>query len=390
MPLQSSLLAHLPDFGIYIHWPFCQSKCPYCDFNSHVVSSIDHDAWAKAYVEEIKRFGALTPDRTLKSVFFGGGTPSLMDPSVVDAVLNAIRSTWSVANDWEVTLEANPTSVEASRFKDYRMSGVNRISMGIQALNDPDLKRLGRLHSVAEALAAFDIARNEFDRVSFDLIYARQDQTLSDWEKELSSALKMAVDHLSLYQLTIEPGTAFGERFAAGGLKGLPDEDLGADMYELTQDLCTAAGMPAYEISNHAREGAQSIHNLIYWTGGDYVGIGPGAHGRLTLDDTRYATVAPSQPLHWLKSVTNLPENTTNWETIPTSDQRAELLMMGLRVRDGVQKTQLNSTGIDTALSEKINALVDQGMLTETETNIAATETGRMVLNELLRQLLAD
>ena len=313
-----------------------------------------------------------------------------MHPSVVDAVLNAIRATWSVANDWEVTLEANPTSVEAGRFRDYRISGVNRISMGIQALNDPDLKRLGRLHSAVEAQSAFETARAEFDRVSFDLIYGRQDQSLEDWEKELSSALRMAVDHLSLYQLTIEPGTAFGDRFAAGGLRGLPDEDLGADMYELTQDLCGSAGMPAYEISNHARDGAQSVHNTIYWTGGDYVGIGPGAHGRLTIDGTRYATVAPSEPLQWLKSVSVTPENTNTWDSISMNDQRSELLMMGLRVHTGVPKSQLNAIAPGQDQIHKIENLISQDLLMETETHVAATDSGRMVLNELLRQLLAD
>ncbi|HDR29144.1 radical SAM family heme chaperone HemW, partial [Rhodovulum sp.] len=277
-------------FGLYVHWPFCLSKCPYCDFNSHVAASIDMGEWQRAYLSEIRRIGAETGPRTLTSVFFGGGTPSLMAPDLVAAILDTVRATWPCANDMEVTLEANPGSVEAGRFAGYRDAGVGRVSLGVQALNDADLGRLGRLHSAAEARAAFDIARNTFERVSFDLIYARQDQLLADWQAELGQALALGVDHLSLYQLTIEPGTAFGDRHARGGLRGLPDDDRAADMYLATQEICAAAGLPAYEVSNHARPGAESRHNLIYWRYGDYAGIGPGAHGRLTLDGRRWAT----------------------------------------------------------------------------------------------------
>ncbi|HEV8036210.1 radical SAM family heme chaperone HemW, partial [Yoonia sp.] len=252
-------------FGLYIHWPFCQAKCPYCDFNSHVVAQIDQNAWAEAYLSEIARVGAETQGRVLRSVFFGGGTPSLMDPAVVDAILKKVRATWPIANDLEVTLEANPTSVEAGRFAGYRDAGVNRVSMGIQALNDADLKALGRLHSADEAMRAFEIARKVFDRVSFDLIYARQGQSVADWTAELQHALDLAVDHLSLYQLTIEDGTAFGDRYAAGKLRGLPDDDAAADMYAVTQEICEAAGFAGYEVSNHARAGCESIHNKIYW-----------------------------------------------------------------------------------------------------------------------------
>ena len=261
-------------FGLYIHWPFCQAKCPYCDFNSHVVAKIDQKAWQSAYLSEIERVGAETEGRVLRSVFFGGGTPSLMDPSVVDAILTKVRATWPIANDIEVTLEANPTSVEAGRFQGFRDAGVNRVSMGIQALNDRDLKALGRLHTASEAMAAFEIARGAFDRVSFDLIYARQGQSVQAWEAELKQALTLAVDHLSLYQLTIEEGTAFGDRFAAGKLRDLPDDDRAADMFALTQGICSDAGFQSYEVSNHARSGCESIHNKIYWRYGDYAGIG--------------------------------------------------------------------------------------------------------------------
>ena len=267
-------------FGLYVHWPFCEAKCPYCDFNSHVSREIDEDRWRAAYLSEIDRLAELTPDRVLNSVFFGGGTPSLMSPELVNALIERIREKWAFANNIEITLEANPRSVEAGRFRGFSDAGVNRVSMGIQALNNPDLAKLGRLHSVEEARKAFDTARSVFKRISFDLIYARQGQSLNDWRKELTEALAMSVDHLSLYQLTIEQGTAFWERQRRGQLSGLPDEDLSADMYELTQEICDQHGMPAYEVSNHAEPGAESQHNLIYWRYGDYGGIGPGAHGR--------------------------------------------------------------------------------------------------------------
>ncbi|MEL7460439.1 MAG: radical SAM family heme chaperone HemW, partial [Pseudomonadota bacterium] len=279
-------------FGLYVHWPFCQSKCPYCDFNSHVVDRVDQTAWADALVADVRRIGAELGPRPLSSIFFGGGTPSLMPPATVAAVIDAATDVFSPSNALEITLEANPSSVEAERFKGYRTAGVNRVSLGVQALNDPDLRALGRLHSVAEARAAIDLAKSTFARVSFDLIYARQHQSLSDWDTELTEAVNFGTDHLSLYQLTVEPGTAFGARHARGGLGGLPGEDLSADMYALTQSVCDAAGMPAYEISNHARPGAECIHNKIYWQSGDYAGVGPGAHGRLTLNGARFATEA--------------------------------------------------------------------------------------------------
>jgi putative oxygen-independent coproporphyrinogen III oxidase len=277
-------------FGLYLHWPFCAAKCPYCDFNSHVTKTVDHDAWRAAFVSEIERAGKRTEGRVLNSVFFGGGTPSLMEPATVDAIMNAIQRTWPTANDLEVTLEANPTSVEAGKFADFRNAGINRVSMGIQALNDTDLRLLGRMHTAAEGLAAFDIARHTFDRVSFDLMYGRQNQSVTSWETELTQALTLGLDHVSLYQLTIEPGTVFGDRYRVGKLGGLPDDDLSADMYALTQDICAGFDMPRYEVSNHAKDGSESRHNLIYWRYGDYVGIGPGAHGRVTQDGIRVAT----------------------------------------------------------------------------------------------------
>ncbi|MDP5361864.1 MAG: radical SAM family heme chaperone HemW [Paracoccaceae bacterium] len=374
-------------FGLYIHWPFCQSKCPYCDFNSHVVALIDQNAWAKAYLSEIDRIGAETQGRILRSVFFGGGTPSLMDPAVVDAVLTKIRATWPMANDIEITLEANPTSVEAGRFAGYRDAGVNRVSMGIQALNDPDLKALGRLHSAKEALAAFDIARGVFDRVSFDLIYARQGQSLDDWRAELTTALGLAVDHLSLYQLTIEDGTAFGDRYAAGKLRGLPDDDTAADMYALTQDVCGEAGFAGYEVSNHARAGFESTHNKIYWQYGDYAGIGPGAHGRLTLDGVRYATEAPLAPAGWLAQVNRTGNGDLSRAALNTDEQVAEFLLMGMRLREGVSLDRFSALRSDVFL-KKINMLYGLGMVETDQGLLRLTPKGRPLLNAVLRELL--
>jgi putative oxygen-independent coproporphyrinogen III oxidase len=375
-------------FGLYVHWPFCMAKCPYCDFNSHVAAQIDQSRWQRAYLAEIDRIGAETGGRVLGSVFFGGGTPSLMDPDLVDTILSRIRATWPIVNDLEVTLEANPTSVEAGRFRGYRDAGVNRISMGIQALNDPDLRRLGRMHSVSEAKAAFGVARALFDRVSFDLIYARQDQTLAAWKAELSEAIDMAVDHLSLYQLTIEDGTVFGERHAAGKLRGLPEPDLAADMFEVTQELTGRAGMLAYEISNHAQPGQESRHNLIYWRSGDYAGIGPGAHGRLTLAGQRWAIEAPKSPQLWLEKVEQTQMGDGSRETLGSDDRAAEFLMMGLRLTEGIDLKRLGNLG-GADLNSKINALSEIGMISAEADRLTVTAAGRPVLNAVLRELLA-
>ncbi|MCJ8140803.1 radical SAM family heme chaperone HemW [Falsirhodobacter halotolerans] len=375
-------------FGLYLHWPFCQSKCPYCDFNSHVATRIDQKRWQAAYLAEIDRVGRETSGRVLNTVFFGGGTPSLMEPEVVDAILSRIRATWPNANDIEITLEANPGSVEAGRFRAFAEAGVNRVSMGVQALNDTDLRRLGRLHTVAEARAAFDVARTHFARVSFDLIYARQDQTLEAWRAELTEALTMAVDHLSMYQLTIEDGTAFGDRFARGGLKGLPSDDLGADMYDLTQDICEAHGLPAYEVSNHARPGAESRHNRIYWQGGDYAGIGPGAHGRLTLDGVRWATVAPRAPGAWLAAA-EAGRGEDPREAVTRQEQADEYLMMGLRLRDGLDLDRLRALSPSHPNPRGLAEMADLGMVEMDAARLWATPRGRVVLNGVIRALAA-
>lgn len=374
-------------FGLYVHWPFCQAKCPYCDFNSHVSRQIDEAKWCQAYLTELERVAQQTPGRILNSVFFGGGTPSLMHPDTVSAIVDTACRHWIPANDIEITLEANPGSAEAGRFAGYRDGGVNRVSMGIQALNDADLQRLGRIHTVAEARSAFDVARNCFDRVSFDLMYARQDQTVDQWTGELRTALDMAIDHLSLYQLTIETGTAFGDRFAAGKLRGMPSDDLSADMYEITQDLCDAHGMAMYEVSNHARPGSESRHNLIYWTGGDYVGIGPGAHGRVTIDGVRLATECARAPSVWLASVFN-----GKAETVRTGlsglEQAEEYLMMGLRVRSGLDVSRYEALSGRQLNPTARRELSDLGMISDSGSKIVVNKQGLMVLNSVISAFL--
>lgn len=345
--------------------------------------------WQAAYLAELDRYGAETAGRVLNSVYFGGGTPSLMAPALVGALLDRLPTHWRFANDLEITLEANPSSVEANRFAGYRAGGVNRLSMGFQALNDTDLRALGRLHSVAESLAALDIARAHFDRVSFDLIYARQDQSLADWESELKHALSFGPEHLSLYQLTIEQGTAFGDRLARGGLKGLPEEDLAADMYFLTQDICDSAGLPAYEVSNHAKPGEESQHNLIYWRGGDWVGIGPGAHGRLTLRGQRFATWTESDPGSWL----NRARSTTGEagrEPLTAEDHAGEYLMMALRTAEGLDLARYATIAGSLPDPARLSTLRQHGLVMEQSGRLIATRTGRAVLNALITELLPD
>jgi oxygen-independent coproporphyrinogen-3 oxidase len=377
-------------FGLYLHWPFCQSKCPYCDFNSHVAERIDQGRWQLAYLAEIDRIGGETRGRRLQTLFFGGGTPSLMQPDLVAAILDRVRSTWSVANDWEVTLEANPGSVEAGRFRAYRQAGVNRLSLGVQALSDRDLQRLGRRHSAAEALRALDIAQACFERVSFDLIYARQDQSPQDWTRELDMALAHAPDHLSLYQLTVEDGTAFADRLAAGGLRGLPDEDLAAALYEITQERCAAAGMPAYEVSNYARPGAEARHNLIYWRAGDYAGVGPGAHGRLTFAGQRYATEAPRSPAAWLDLVERGEAGEGPRTAISATDQASEYLMMGLRLSEGIDMGRWAAMSGRPLPAGAIADLSAEGMIAQRGERLMATARGRLLLNGVIRRLLRD
>ena len=377
-------------FGLYLHWPFCQSKCPYCDFNSHVSARIDQKRWEKAYLREIDRAGAETAGRVLQTVYFGGGTPSLMHPDLVAAILDRVRSTWPMVNDPEVTLEANPSSVEAGRFAGYRDAGVTRISMGFQALDDRHLQKLGRLHTVADAKQALRVASSVFDRVSFDLIYARQDQDLSAWKAELAEALAMAEGHLSLYQLTIEDGTAFGDRFAAGKLRGLPEEDLAADLFELTQAMCADAGYDAYEVSNHAKPGQESRHNLVYWQGGDYLGIGPGAHGRITLDGSRRATEARKAPGDWLASVEAGTEGELPRAQLSASDHATEYLLMSLRTTQGLSLQRFRAIAGRALAPVAVQRLQELSLAQIRDGFLQATPAGRMVLNGILRALTAD
>jgi putative oxygen-independent coproporphyrinogen III oxidase len=376
-------------FGLYIHWPFCQSKCPYCDFNSHVAAQVDQSRWLTAFQSEIDRIGALTEGRLLNTVFFGGGTPSLMEPAVVQGILDRVRATWTLANDVEITLEANPGSVEAARFEGYAKAGVNRVSLGIQSLDADDLRRLGRMHSVDEARAAIAVAQSTFDRVSIDLIYARQNQTLSAWRDELRRALDFGTSHLSLYQLTIEDGTVFGQMHAKNLLRGLPGEDLAADMFELTQQVTAAAGLPAYEVSNHAHSGNESLHNLIYWRMGDYAGIGPGAHGRLTLDSGRFATEAERMPTAWLERALGKTGAAERVDQLTAEDRAAEYLMFALRLKEGASLSRYTGLAGSDLSEDALAEVIDLGLLRRDHDRIQTTDTGVMMLNGVLRALLA-
>jgi putative oxygen-independent coproporphyrinogen III oxidase len=375
-------------FGLYLHWPFCTTKCPYCDFNSHVAQKVDQAAWAQSLSAQIALAAREVPGRVLQSIYFGGGTPSLMDPEVVSAAISTAKTAWTPANDIEVTLEANPGSVEIGRFRAFREAGVNRVSLGVQSLRDEHLQALGRGHTAAEARIALDVARQTFDRVSFDLIYARQHQTRQDWQAELADALQYDPDHLSLYQLTIEDGTVFGRRFAAGQLKGLPDEDLSVEMFLDTQDQCGAAGLPAYEVSNHAKSGQESRHNLVYWRSGDYVGVGPGAHGRVTIDGTRFATQSPKLPSDWLRMASGMGLAELPREHLSAGDRADEFMLMGLRLSEGVDLRRFIALGGRQLDSDTVQDLIAQGLLTQHEDQLSATLRGRMVLNLLLRDLL--
>lgn len=383
-------------FGVYVHWPFCASKCPYCDFNSHVRhDGVDQTAFANAYAREIAHVAGLIGDRSISSIFFGGGTPSLMEPGTLGATLDAIARHWTIEPDAEITLEANPSSVEAARFAGYQAAGVNRVSLGVQALDDEALRKLGRLHSVDEARRALDVAHANFTRVSFDLIYARPGQSLADWERELTMALDMAAGHLSLYQLTIEDGTPFAELYNAGRLK-IPPSRLADDLFQATQALTAAAGLPAYEISNHARPGEESRHNLLYWRYGEFAGIGPGAHGRLIVGKERIATSSERQPEQWLAAVQSAGHGLIERETLDARMQADELLLMGLRITEGIDLDRLARLGGASPDPETVGELVDLGLLATDAAvagagsgRIAATLRGRFMLNELVLRLSA-
>jgi putative oxygen-independent coproporphyrinogen III oxidase len=377
-----------PGFGIYVHWPFCQAKCPYCDFNSHVVRSVDQSQYADALVQELEHMAGRCDPQSVTSIFFGGGTPSLMEPATVETVLGAIDRFWGINQGTEISLEANPTSVEADKFRALAALGVNRVSLGVQALNDKDLKFLGRLHSVDEALGAIELARTHFSRMSFDLIYARPEQTVEAWEAELARALSFAVDHLSLYQLTIEEGTPFFDLHARGAF-AVPDEDAAAALYEVTQTLCRDAGLGAYEISNHAKAGAECRHNLTYWRYGDYVGVGPGAHGRITMDGVKSATVTERMPAKWLASVQTDGHGLVEKEQITPLHSAEEMMLMGLRLSEGVSLARYADLAGAPVDPGRLAQFADDGLLMQADDRLTATPSGRLVLNKLLGELLA-
>lgn len=362
--------------ALYVHWPFCVSKCPYCDFNSHVRASVDQAAWRAALLADLAHEAAALPGREVTSVFFGGGTPSLMPPETVAAVLDAAERAWGFAPEVEITLEANPSSVEAARFADLAAVGVNRVSLGLQALDDAALRFLGRAHDAAEGLAALDLAQRAFGRVSFDLIYARPGQSLAAWEAELGRALAFGTEHLSLYQLTIEPGTRFATEAAAGRLV-IPDADAGADLYELNRALTGAAGLPAYEVSNHARAGAESRHNLTYWRYGDYAGIGPGAHGRRG----GLATQRHRKPENWIAAVERNGHGAQEETALTAAERAHEALLMGLRLREGVDVARIGDGWIDWAA---VSRLAGQGLMAREGERLRVTDAGMLLLDSIL------
>ncbi len=368
-------------FAVYLHWPFCLSKCPYCDFNSHVRESIDQDAWRRALLDEIDRAAARLPGRTISSIFFGGGTPSLMPPATVAAIIDRIAGHWAMDGSSEITLEANPTSVEASRFRAYADAGVNRLSLGVQALNDTDLRRLGRNHNTGEAMAALELARDSFNRCNFDLIYARPGQDEAAWRTELSQAVDLGPSHLSLYQLSIEKGTAFYGTVQAA------DGDLAADLYEATQEACRDAGLPAYEVSNHAMSGQESRHNLTYWRYGEYLGLGPGAHGRLLIDGERLATSQRTSPENWLAG-----EGRATEAVLSREERATEMLMLGMRLSRGVNdadfEAEVGVSLVDWLAGPGLDRLLQGGLLSWQEGNLAASAAGLQVLNAVLAKLL--
>lgn len=377
-----------PGFGVYVHWPFCAAKCPYCDFNSHVRHQpVDQDRFAAAFATELATMREKTGPREVTSIFLGGGTPSLMKPETVGAVLDAVARNWTVPDGIEVTLEANPSSVEAERFLGYRTAGVNRVSLGVQALNDKDLRFLGRLHNVEEALVAIELARKTFPRLSFDLIYARPGQTPEAWETELEEAIGHAADHLSLYQLTIEEGTRFHSLHAAGKFK-IPDSDAAADLYAITQEVTAARGLPAYEISNHAKPGAESRHNLTYWRYGEYVGVGPGAHGRFVENGRRVVTMAEKMPETWANLVEARGHGITGGEVLTRSEEADEFLLMGLRLAEGIDLAryeQLAGKGFSPA---RLSVLQEEGLVAAIgNSRLRATPSGMIVLDAVVADL---
>ncbi len=381
----------MASLAVYVHWPFCKAKCPYCDFNSHVRVSIEQERWKTALLQELDHMAAQIPERRVTSIFFGGGTPSLMSPATAQAVIERLEGRWPVAEDIEITLEANPTSVEAGTFPDFRKAGINRVSLGVQSLRDDELAFLGREHSATEALKAVTRARQVFDRYSFDLIYARPHQTLAAWEEELTEALGYSDGHLSLYQLTIEENTAFHHAYAKGGFT-LPDDTEAAALYRLTENMLADRGLQAYEVSNYAKSGQESRHNLAYWQGDDYVGIGPGAHGRMSIDGKRIVTQTFKSPERWLENVEKHGHALEVWQEISPRQEIEERVMMGLRLIKGIEYRRFHAqTGQmlkDCLDQERLERYLRQGLLADDGERLRATLPGRLVLTSLTAELL--
>lgn len=380
----------VPGFGVYVHWPFCAAKCPYCDFNSHVRhNAVDQGRFVAAFIREIETFASRTGKRAVESVFFGGGTPSLMQPATVEAILTAIDKTWGLSTSAEISLEANPSSVESERFKGYRAAGVNRLSIGVQSLRDDQLRFLGRLHDVETAISAIGIAREIFPRMSFDLIYARPGQTGRQWAEELTEAIDLAADHLSLYQLTIEQGTPFFELRRTGKLV-MPSSDEAADLYEMTQEICANNGLLAYETSNHARPGFECAHNMIYWRMGDYAGVGPGAHGRLTLGRSRFATSNERHPETWLDLVEARDNALVDDTMLTWEEQGDEFLLMGLRLSEGIDLQRYTLFGGREIDPERLDDLIEHGMIERLGgSRVRTTPAGALVLDAVVADLAA-
>ncbi|MCG6206478.1 radical SAM family heme chaperone HemW [Rhodopseudomonas sp. HC1] len=390
MPASSDQVSGKPAFGVYVHWPFCLSKCPYCDFNSHVRhAAIDEERFAAAFAREIETTAQRIGPRDVTSIFLGGGTPSLMQPQTVGAILDAIGKHWRVAPDAEISLEANPTSVEATRFRGYRAAGINRVSLGVQALDDASLKTLGRLHTAQEAMDAVAIARSVFDRYSFDLIYARPGQTPPMWEAELRRAIGEAAEHLSLYQLTIEAETPFFALHRAGKLL-TPDESASRALYDVTQSVCAELGLPAYEISNHARPGAECKHNLVYWRGQEYAGVGPGAHGRLDIGNIRYATATERRPESWLMRVEGSGHGIVTDERLNSEERADEFLLMGLRLAEGIDPRRYQALSGRSLDPSRIAVLREEGAIAvDADGRLRVTLAGFPVLDAVVADLAA-
>ncbi len=386
--LASKNLNNNHSLAIYIHWPYCERICPYCDFNVYRHRAVDDELWQQSYLRELQYLTELVPGRRVQSIYFGGGTPSLLAPKVVGTLIEFIGSQWSLDADAEISLEANPTDAEAQRFRAYKSAGVNRLSLGVQALNDEDLKKLGRWHTADQARLAFLQARDAFDTVSIDLIYARPQQSVDAWGKELEKALAMNPDHVSLYQLTIEPGTAF-ERNRDRGTLIVPDDEEAVRLYQLSQDICGAFGFIGYEVSNHARMGFESRHNLTYWRYADYAGVGPGAHGRLTIDGVRHATISWRDPARWLEQTARQGHGIEQMTPMTQHDQATELVLMGLRLDEGVSLLRYREVAGGPLDEMRLGELEQDGFVNVTQTHVRVTPKGRIVLNAVIERLMA-